>query len=243
MATRLEALATRLRSSGNGSAGSAGSDGVADTDGSRYGALWQPATEGDARSVILNDEDPERFDESGRGEYGRLSPFIKPDSVVVDVGCGIGRVAQFVAPNCGTLWAVDASSTMLEMARRKMELSTNVKYALCLDTSIPDIADASVDFVYSVLVLQHLEREDAFLLLEEIHRILKPSGRAFITWPNLTQGYGLQSLIDYARSGEKANRSRARIYTTMELETIIPAAGFSEVEVLDDVNIVTICTP
>lgn len=208
---------------------------------SRYASRWRSRTDEEARHVILNSKDPEEFETSGQEELARLRPFIDADSVVVDIGCGIGRIAQYVAPVCRVLWAVDVSDAMLERARRRMASLDNVRYAICEDTHVPAIGDGSVDFVYSILVLQHLEREDAFLLLEDIRRMLRPGGRAFFTWPSLTRGYGLASFVDYAHSDERTNPARARIYTPEELKVVIPAAGFSDVEVVDDDNIVTVC--
>jgi hypothetical protein len=43
----------------------------------------------------------------------------------------------------------------------------NVRYARCAGTIIP-LVDASVDFAYSVLTVQHTEREHAFVLLREL---------------------------------------------------------------------------
>jgi ubiquinone/menaquinone biosynthesis C-methylase UbiE len=209
---------------------------------SGYAQWWQPTSEGDARNEILNDFDPEHFDASGRGEVERLGPYVTPESVVVDLGCGMGRIALYIAPLCKTLWAVDVSEQMLGYARKRMAEQANVRYARCADTRVPDIADATVDFLYSIIVLQHLEREDAFNLVRDVYRMLTPGGKALLTWPNLLDDGFLESFLAYADKGESTNPARARIYTTTELQRLLPAAGFSSVEVRDEPNIVTVCT-
>ncbi len=229
--------------SGSGSgAARAGDSAGAGESGPGYGRNWMPYSEGDARVQILNFEDEQHFEETGKGELARLQPFFEASSTVLDLGCGIGRIARYVAPNCATLWAVDASPRMLELARARLVELGNVRYALCADTRVPDVPDGSVDFVYSIIVLQHLEKVHAFLLVEDVVRMLKPGGRAFFTWPNILDDFFLDSFVQYARGGGSANPSRARMYTTAELERLLPAAGFSAVEIRDEPDIVTVCT-
>jgi ubiquinone/menaquinone biosynthesis C-methylase UbiE len=135
--------------------------------------------------LVLNETDSEVFDASGRRQAeDLLCPRIRRTDVVMDLGCGIGRVARYVAPCCRSLWAVDASERMLSLARERLEGLPNIDFARSEGTRIPSIDSSSVDFVYSILTLQHLEREDAFLLLRDVYRVLRPGGSAFFTFPN-----------------------------------------------------------
>jgi ubiquinone/menaquinone biosynthesis C-methylase UbiE len=130
---------------------------------------------------------------------------------------------------------------MLTMAAERLADIPNVRYARCADTRIPEIDEGSVDFVYSVLVLQHLEREDAFLMLREIRRILRPGGTAYLTFPNLLHDVYLSSFVTYAESGEAAtNPARARVYTPQEVERLLPAAGLSISNLTADIEIVAL---
>ena len=192
-----------------------------------YGELWAPQDDDEARQLIFNERDREVFDAAGRRDAERLFALTDPDAVVLDLGCGIGRVARHFAPKVRTLWAVDASPTMLRLARQELSGLDNVRFAPCLGTSVPDVPTGSVDLVYSLLVLQHLEREDAFCLLRDVARMLRPSGRAFLTFPNLLSDAYLDSFVHYADTGEVANAARARIYTPEEVRRILPAAGFA----------------
>ena len=206
-----------------------------------YGGLWQPRDEEHARSLIFNDPDPENFERSGRADSERLAPLISPGDTVLDLGCGIGRVVRYVAPLCSAIWAVDASETMLAYARRRLAETPNVRFALCTGTSIPDVADGSVDVVYSLITLQHLEREDAFTLLRELRRVLRPDGVAYITFPNILSDEYLECFVTYVDRGEVANPARARLYTPQEVERILPAAGFRVREIQAGVEIVAVC--
>jgi ubiquinone/menaquinone biosynthesis C-methylase UbiE len=215
----------------------------APADGGRsgYGGLWRPRDEDAARRLILNDADPEAFERAGRADAERLGDLIGPDDVVLDLGCGIGRVARYVAPRCRELWAVDASEAMLEGARRRLADAPNVRFARCDGTRIPAIPDAAVDAAYSLITLQHLEREDAFALLRELRRVVRPGGHAFLTFPHLLSEVYLAAFVDQAGSGEVANPARARAYTPQEVERLLPAAGFVVERIDADVEIAVTC--
>ncbi|MGA8681216.1 MAG: methyltransferase domain-containing protein [Acidimicrobiales bacterium] len=208
----------------------------------RYGTFWRPPDISGAMKSIFNGDDADVFDRTGREQAELLAPYLPSDeAVVVDIGCGIGRVAKHMAPLCKLLWAVDVSDEMLAMAAERLAELPNVRFARCADTRIPDIADGSVDLVYSVLVLQHLEREDAFLMLREIHRILRPGATAYLTFPNLLSDVYLSSFVTYAESGEAAtNPVRARVYTPQEVERLLPAAGLTVTSLEADVEIIVL---
>jgi ubiquinone/menaquinone biosynthesis C-methylase UbiE len=206
-----------------------------------YGANWVPGDESEAMDQILNNRDPDEFEAAGRRDAARIGELIKPTDVVLDLGCGIGRVARYVAPLCREIWAVDASETMLEYARKRLADLPNVRLVQGAGTSLPDVPSESIDVAYSTLTLQHVEREHAFLLLRELRRILKPGGRAFLTFPNLLSDTYLDAFLYYVDHDEVDNRARARFYTPEEVDRLLPAAGF-ELESLEaDVEIVAIC--
>jgi ubiquinone/menaquinone biosynthesis C-methylase UbiE len=211
--------------------------------GVRYAGLWMPRSEEQARRYILNDPDPEAFDRSGAEAAERLGPHLSAGAVVVDLGCGIGRVALHVAPRCRLLWAVDASPLMLRYARRRLGERDNVLYARSRGTAVPDVPTGSVDLVYSLLTLQHLEREDAFLLMQDVHRMLRPDGVAYLTFPNLLSDTYLDAFTGYARQGLSGRRARARFYTPQEVARVLPAAGLAISAMEEGTEIVVTCAP
>jgi SAM-dependent methyltransferase len=197
---------------------------------SSYARWWVPASLQVAAAQIFNTTDMSSFEEGGRIDADWLLPHLPPRSTVLDLGCGIGRVAYYVAPSAETLWAVDVSPRMLELARDRLGAFDNVRYALCRDVVVPDVPTGSVDAAYSLLVLQHVEREDAFLLLEELRRMLRQGGLAMLTFPNLLSETYLKGFVDYAHERASQQLNRARIYTPQEVERLLGAAGFEVVE-------------
>lgn len=207
-----------------------------------YGALWSPDDQRAARGLILNEEDEAVFERTGREDAERLAAHADGAATVLDYGCGIGRVALHMAPRYGRLWAVDASPAMLAMAAERLAGRPSVRLSRSTGTGIPEVPSESVDFVYSLLVLQHVEREDAFAILREFHRVLRPGGRAYLTYPNLLSDAYLRAFLDYVETGQAANPARARMYTPQEVERLVVAAGFT-VDALDgDENIGVLLT-
>lgn len=208
-----------------------------DVDG-RYGRLWNPIDVKEAIAEIYNTTDMAAFEEGGQLDAGWVNQFVSESSTVLDLGCGIGRVARYVAPNCKEMWAADASERMLQIAAQRLSDFPNVRLLHSGDTKIP-APDDSVDVAYSLLVLQHVEREDAFLLLEELRRILKPDGRALLTFPNLLSDTYLDSFLMYAHTGGSTQPNRARIYTPEEVDRLMTAAGFTcELEPQTEIRVI-----
>ena len=205
-------------------------------------AVWEPPDEDVAMREILNTTDPEAFERSGEEQFEKLRPWVPPTGVVLDFGCGIGRVARYVAPHCRELWAVDSSPVMLDLARKRLAALGNVRYARCPGTTIP-LADESVDLAYSVLTLQHVEREHAFSLLRELRRTTRRGGAVYLTFPNLLSDEYLASFVTYVDTGEVANPRRARFYTREEVERLLPAAGLRIEELTAGTEIVLLCRP
>jgi ubiquinone/menaquinone biosynthesis C-methylase UbiE len=228
--TFLAALSRRLR--GDNEAGQADPG---------YGAIWIPQDETEAMDQILNISDRETFEEAGRYDAERLRPYIQPTDAVLDLGCGIGRVTRYVAPLCREIWAVDVSETMLRFARERLAELPNVHFVLGRGIALPELESGSIDFVYSLLTLQHVEREHAFRLLRELRRVLRDGGRAFLTFPNLLSDEYLQAFLHYVDVDEVGNPARARFYTPQEVERLLPAAGL-EIEQLEaGVEIIATC--
>jgi malonyl-CoA O-methyltransferase len=97
---------------------------------------------------------------------------------VLDLGCGPGqwsrRLAVRFGPDCRVL-GLDLAPGMLEIARR--EGPENVDW-LCADAASLPLAARQVDLVFSNLAIQWCPDLDA--VMAELHRVLRPGGRAVI---------------------------------------------------------------
>lgn len=98
---------------------------------------------------------------------------------VLEIGCGEGYGLDFIAKNTNSLTVIDKSKSVLDKIKRK---HPNIN---TLHKNIPplnNLKDNSFDVVISFQVIEHIK--DATLFIEEIYRVLKPNGKAYLTTPN-----------------------------------------------------------
>ena len=107
-------------------------------------------------------------------DYFFLNPWKKNGSTSsgIDLGCGTGRWAQFVAPKVKKLTVVDASEKSLLVAKKTLLKNKNVKFKQEDLTNI-SFKNNTFDFGYSLGVLHHIPEIEKAIL--EIYRILKPN--------------------------------------------------------------------
>src|SRR5690349_12178515 len=78
------------------------------------------------------------------------------DRDVLEIGCGTGLNTQYLAQQSRSVLAVDFSVGMLEQARTKVS-ATNVRFVQYDIQHAWLLADASVDLMVCMLVLEHIE--------------------------------------------------------------------------------------
>jgi SAM-dependent methyltransferase len=217
---------------GAGAGASADRRAAAHPDGNDYKTFWNGAAIADAQEWIFTGATAESFEESGRGDVRRLLPLIGPAAKVLNIGCGIGRVDRYLAPHVGELWGVDISGEMVRRARERLAELPNVhvrEVALGEFLSSFGSQAGTFDLVFSLLVLQHMEREDAFRYLEDSHRVLKPGGALFLQFPNFLSPEYTEAFREGARLNQRS-ASRVRTYTEAEVRHLLPLAGFEVVD-------------
>jgi malonyl-CoA O-methyltransferase len=96
----------------------------------------------------------------------------------LDLGCGTGRHALWLAAHGANVTAVDFSAGMLDEARRKPGADTIRFLQYDLHALLP-FADGEFDLVVSGLVLEHLRTLDLFF--SETRRVLRPGGKAVVS--------------------------------------------------------------
>jgi len=97
---------------------------------------------------------------------------------VLEIGCGLGTDGVQFAQAGADYTGVDLTEAAIDLARKNFEqrgLQGEFKVA---DAESLDFADNSFDLVYSHGVLHHTP--DTARAVQEIHRVLKPEGRAIV---------------------------------------------------------------
>jgi arsenite methyltransferase len=103
-----------------------------------------------------------------------------PGERVLDVGCGPGFYCAELADEVGATGSIvglDSSPAMLALAERRCSGRGNVELAQAEAVSLT-VGDSSVDVALSVQVLEYVADVDA--ALREMHRALRPGGRAVV---------------------------------------------------------------
>ena len=96
---------------------------------------------------------------------------------MLEVGCGAGRMTASFARRFASVYALDISEEMQNLAKQHLAEFQNIHWVLGDGTSLSAIPSESVDFVFSYLVLQHLPTEDlAMSYVKEMLRVLKQGG-------------------------------------------------------------------
>ncbi|MBX3323412.1 MAG: ArsR family transcriptional regulator [Phycisphaeraceae bacterium] len=101
-----------------------------------------------------------------------LLGLIRPDWVIVDVGCGTGNAAAVLAPIAQRVIAVDQSAPMLEAARRRIGEEGTVEFRLGSAEALP-LESGEIDAAVCLLVLHHVE--DLAAAAKELRRVLRSS--------------------------------------------------------------------
>lgn len=120
----------------------------------------------------------EQFRKSGLNSYNKLikdDTMIDSRGVIIDVGCGNGRLTEFMAKDFNKVIGIDISGEMIKQAKERVKLP-NVEFIETDGQTIP-VTDNSVDIVFSYLVFQHIKtKEMVEANFKEIYRVLKPYG-------------------------------------------------------------------
>jgi FkbM family methyltransferase len=98
--------------------------------------------------------------------------------LALDFGCGAGRLTRALASHFKRVVGIDVSASMIATARQLNQDLDNVEFRENASPRLEGIADASVDFVFSHITLQHIPTELAAGYVEEFLRVLAPGGAA-----------------------------------------------------------------
>src|ERR1044071_4193364 len=148
---------------------------------SEYKKVWSAlfSTENDAKLHVIGVTDEAalqatveetlRFLQDGVG--------IGKEDVVLEIGCGVGRVGKVVAPLCRKWIGCDVAANMLSHTAQRLKDLSNVELVEISGYNLSGVADSSVDVVYCTVVFMHLESWDRYNYISEAFRALRPGGR------------------------------------------------------------------
>jgi ubiquinone/menaquinone biosynthesis C-methylase UbiE len=137
--------------------------------------------------------------------------FFKPDSLIIDCPCGIGRWNEILKMNNRTVISMDVSEVMIRFAQKDLN-QANASFLIGDAEHFP-FQSNSVDHIFCFALFKHLPSFLQFSLLQEFKRVAKDSfvvsislinvfnfPRMFFrkkSGPNSLLPYQFEKMIDY----------------------------------------------
>jgi trans-aconitate 2-methyltransferase len=150
------------------------------------------------------------------------------DELVLDAGCGSGRVTEALAARLpgGRVIALDASAAMLEAAQGRLSRFGDRVTFVRADLGQPLPIDEPVDAILSTATFHWVLDHDA--LFRNLAAVLRPGGRLVAQ----CGGEGNIARLDRVVESLGVSRSAGRYYATpLDTAARLEAAGFTGIEV------------
>lgn len=178
------------------------------------------------------DEDIVRHTGTWAAQQVRIALDIQPGDRVLELGCGVGRIGRELAPFCGHWTGVDISENMITHAQGRLADRPNVSFHQLHRSRLDMLPDQSFDKAYSIAVFCHMDKEDLYLYLQELNRVIKPGGMIFVETWNLASPVGwrrweYEPLVwNDSNQGKRKDVGRNQFCTPDEFELYVRKAGF-----------------
>jgi 2-polyprenyl-3-methyl-5-hydroxy-6-metoxy-1,4-benzoquinol methylase len=147
---------------------------------------------------------------------------------VLEIGCGLGIDTVKFAKSGANVTAIDLSSVSVNCTRRLLQdsgLPGDIREG---DAQRLEFPDNSFDVVYAYGVLMHVENVDA--AIDEIHRVLRPGGRALVVLYHRWSWYWLLVRLSGTNvESEPGDPPVNRVYSRSEVWRLF--SRFSSVQV------------
>lgn len=156
---------------------------------------------------------PSRVRQYLDAEIEHVASYLRPGDLVLELGCGYGRVMAPLAHRCGTIVGIDTSPSSLEMATDYLAGVANRRLAR-MDAAALGFGDRVFDVVLCVqngISAFHINQVD---LIREAVRVTRPGGSVLLSsysesfWAHRLEWFRLQSdceligEIDWERTGD-----------------------------------------
>lgn len=105
--------------------------------------------------------------------FGQIKNLVDADSIIIDVGCGTGRLAFGLADKCKSVLGIDLSKRNIDRANLTLHQNPDSKISF-QNIDIEEIINkGQIHFDYAVLtyVIHEVDEEERINLLKEISRV------------------------------------------------------------------------
>lgn len=148
----------------------------------------------------------------------------REDLRIVDLGCGHGDfVYHLTELGYENVEGVDVSTEQIQLAHR-----LGVENVVCddIEAYLRGQATGSVDIVLLIDVIEHMQRQELFDLMDEVVRVLDSGGQCLVHVPNALGLFGMR-----VRYGDLTHE---RAFTPNTMHQLFHTVGLSDVECYED---------
>jgi SAM-dependent methyltransferase len=205
---------------------------------SAYKKVWdRQAQEFDVASLAVGGfVGEETLEQRAQGtiDFLRQTVGIHPEDVILEIGCGIGRVGKPLSALCLHWFGSDISGGMLSHAARRLGGRPNTTLVELATVGLQEFPGDAFDLVYCTVVFMHLFEWDRYRYVEEAMRVLRPGGRAYFDNFPLDSEHGWEVFTQGGRYPLDRRPAHLSMSSSREeLRTYLSKAGFSDVRIHD----------
>ncbi len=158
-----------------------------------------------------------------------------PSDTVLDLGSGMGFMAERIAPIVKRVHCADISETYMKDCRQRVAGLGNAETHIIPYADLSGLLGKRITKAYSALLFIHFNFIDLTLYLRELHRLLPKGGLAFFDFNDsdaFRYGNPLDSfnqhLADYRKRREDWVFGAMHMISGTTLRNVLPQLGFQE---------------
>lgn len=146
---------------------------------------WSVQQSEEASVALYSLGNPQLLERATREVIAQLELWniLSQERVVLDIGCGIGRIAEELAPRVREVHGTDVSGRMIDAARKRCAAHHNVHLVKGSGRDLREYADSMFDAALAVDTFPYVRQSGAALVADyfrEASRVLKPGGELVI---------------------------------------------------------------
>lgn len=188
----------------------------------RHFAGWIQEAQASGRDP--NDIGDERWAEDllDVGLEDHYLPAFGPDSVVLELGPGSGRLTRHLVGKCLELIVVDSSLIVCDWITQYLAGKGAYRVYAIAGPHFPMVGSGEIDAVLAHGVVEHLDLDELYWFLVEFHRVLRQGGKVAFNFDNVMTDRGVEVM---SQDGPGI-RALFRVQHPESIRRVAEAAGF-----------------
>jgi 2-polyprenyl-3-methyl-5-hydroxy-6-metoxy-1,4-benzoquinol methylase len=153
--------------------------------------------------------------------------YLKGNDTILDFGCGTGLVCNEIAENVGFIHAIDISTKMIEISKKKASVRKIQNIDFARTTIFDDkIKVGSFDAIIAFNIFHLLEEPQKYF--QRLHQILKPGGLIISSTPCMSEAPLLNNVLKcFSLIGLTP---KLNSFTSTEMKKLFIKASFELIE-------------